>query len=91
MDCIMCSEDTLDKKQGICQECQQKIFKALGMKVQFLEEEPWVKVTPKEKEPLFEFIQALGQIASNVDCNYFAVEHHSHGTKEVEVVSIEKE
>jgi len=91
MKCVMCVEETEDKEQGICLECQKKVFKSLGMKVQFLDDDPFLKVTPKEKEPLYELITELSRAISNIDHNYFAINHHSHGTKEVPVVEIEKE
>jgi len=89
VDCAICNEETDAKEYGICLECQQKICKVLGATVQFLDEEPYVKVTPKEKETVYNFVQALSRIASNVEYNFHAIKHHSHSTKEVEVVDIE--
>lgn len=88
-DCIICNEETDSREFGICIACQKKIFSALGVKVEFLEDEPFVRVTPKEKQPLYDFIEALSHLASNVDYNLHAIEHHSHSTKEVEVVNVE--
>ena len=89
MDCILCAEETESKEQGICLKCQKKIGEALGFKVEFLDEDPYVKVTPKAKEVLYDLIYALSQLAGSVDYNFQAIQHHSHSTKQVEVVDIE--
>ena len=89
MNCILCGEETESKEQGICFECQKKICEALGFKVEFLDEDPYVKVTPKAKEVLYDLIYALSQLAGNVDYNFHAIGHHSHSTKQVGVVDIE--
>jgi len=87
--CIICGEEPETKEEGICLDCQQQIFKALDMKVEFLDDEPFVKVTPKTKQPLYDLIENLSRLASNVAYNFYAMEHHSHSRKEVEVVDIE--
>lgn len=89
MDCIICQEETETKEDGICLGCQVTILKTLGVEVEFLEEDPYVKITPKEKEPIYSLIQALSSLAINVDYNFHAVQHHSHSTKNVEVVNVE--
>lgn len=88
-DCIICSEETELKEDGICLDCQKKVLKALGVNVEFLDEEPYVKVAPKDKEPVYDLMRALSSLASNVHYNYHAINHHSHATKQVEVVNVE--
>ena len=85
--CIICNEETDSKEFGICLECEQKIFTALDMKVEYSDDD--IKITPKEKEPLYDLVCALSNLASTVDYNFHAISHHSHRTKEVEVVNIE--
>lgn len=87
--CLLCPKKTEVETAGICLGCQKKIFAALDMKVEFLDEEPFVKVTPKSKQPLYDLVYGLSELAASVDYNFQAVKHHSHSTKEVEVVKIE--
>ena len=89
MDCIICNEETETKTEGICLDCQKKILKALNVTVEFSDKEPYVKVTPQNKEPLYELIAALSDLVYSVDYNFHAVKHHSHSRKEIEVVDVE--
>jgi len=89
MKCVICDEETESKEEGICYTCQRKICEAFGVKVAFLDEDPFLKVIPKEKEPIYNFIATLSQIISNAEYAWHALKHHSHKTKQVEVVDIE--
>ena len=89
MDCVLCQEETEGKEYGICIDCQQKVLKAFGVKVEFLDEEPFVKVVPKEKQMIYEFVSRISELVANVEYNFHVVKHHSHSTKTVEVVDVE--
>ena len=89
MDCALCQEETETKEDGICIDCQQKVLKAFGVKVEFLDEEPHIRVIPKEKQMLYEFVYQLSRLFASVDYNFHSIEHHSHSTKTVGVVDIE--
>lgn len=87
--CALCPKKTETDEDGICLDCQQLILKALHVKVEFLDKEPYVKVIPKEKESLYDFVRIISNLLTNVEYNVHAVKHHSHSRKEVEVVNIE--
>ena len=91
VDCKICGEDTENKEEGLCLPCQQVICQSFGLKVEFLDEDPFIKFTPEDKGSIYDFVNALSRVISLVDYNYFAINHHSHGTKEVETVEIEEE
>jgi len=86
--CVVCSETVEDEEQGICGECKKRIWKALGFSVRYSEKEPYLTVTPANKEPLFLFIEAASQQYANIQKLTSLLGSHTH--RQVDAVIFQK-
>jgi len=76
--CVVGAKAIEDENQGICGDCKMRIWKALGFSVAFFEKEPFVKVTPTNKMPIFMFIEALSQQCANIQKLTSLLSSHTH-------------
>ena len=70
--------------QSVCNDCQMKILKCLGVKCN---EEG--EVITEEHQLLSNFIYQVSQFGGYIDCLLHALENHTHGTKTVNTVDVE--
>ena len=91
MDCILCNEETEEKEFGICLDCQKKVCKGFNILIEYLDEDPYLKIKPQEKEIVYDFVAAISRLASNVEYNWRAIKNHHHADKTVPVVEVDEE
>jgi len=84
--CIICHKDfEAAEWESICDKCWERLEKFFGFKLTDDGE-----VIPKDKEPIFDLLYAISELGGKIDYLFHAIEHHSHSTKTVEVVKIDK-
>jgi hypothetical protein len=85
VECKICYQDFKSiENQGICDDCQKKILKSLGVELT----EDW-NVVKEEHNELRTFVYKVSELFGLVDYNYHGIKNHTHGTKTVNTVDIE--